>query len=150
MKGQYAFRWVTHALLRKHYPYQSWASRGPIVSCEVHGGDPQHACLMSSRCCYDYGIVMIINIQVSTGHYTASSNSCQTEQLRAMTYKLQPCAAASGVRSRHLPSFNLTRNFRQMFRFSRQTSPILGFFNRLPKFRQRNSKFRRKFPVGSK
>ena len=49
MKRRYAFRWVTHALMRKHYPYQSWASREAFLSCEVHGGDPYHACFMSSR-----------------------------------------------------------------------------------------------------
>ena len=31
MKGQYAFRWVTHALMRQHCPYQSWASKGNLI-----------------------------------------------------------------------------------------------------------------------
>ena len=47
MKGQYAFWWMTYALMREHYPYQSWAIRGALLSYEVHGGDPHHACFMN-------------------------------------------------------------------------------------------------------
>ena len=40
---------MTHALMRKHYSYRPGHRWGLPLSCQVHGGDPRHACSTSSR-----------------------------------------------------------------------------------------------------